>query len=99
MSLRAFQSTSEESFRGALATHAVPLHGAGKERLLAEARDHDFFLLGELHGETEIPALLRDLWPELWRIGYHHVAVEVSPWAAEHLERGEPHDATPIVAL
>ena len=99
MSLRAFQSTSEESIRAALAAHAVPLRGAGQERLLAEARNHDFFLLGELHGETEIPALLRDLWPELWQIGYHHVAAEVSPWAAEHLERNGPRDATPIVAL
>lgn len=60
--------------------------------LLTESRQHDFFLLGELHGENEIPALLRDLWPQLWQAGYRHVAAEISPWAAEHLERISGHD-------
>src|SRR2546428_6416398 len=80
------QSSSEEPIRAALAAHAVPLRGAGEALLLTEARTHNFFLLGELHGETEIPALLGDLWPQLWQVGYRHVAAEVSPWAAEHLE-------------
>ena len=50
--------------------------------LLAEARRVSFFALGELHGENEIPDLLRALWPSLWNNGYHHVAAELSPWAA-----------------
>ena len=59
---------------------------AGKEFLLNEAQSNDYFLLGELHGENEIPALLRVLWPEMWRSGYRHIAAEISPWAAAQLE-------------
>ena len=58
----------------------------GKAFLLNEARAASFFLLGELHGENEIPALLRDLWPQMWRDGYRNIAAEVSPWAAHQLE-------------
>jgi hypothetical protein len=43
-------------------------------------------LQGELHGENEIPALLRDLWPAMWQGGYRHIAAELSPWAANQLE-------------
>jgi hypothetical protein len=57
------------------------------------------FLLGELHGETEIPALLRDLWPQLWRVGYRHVAAEISPWAAERLGQRASRDKRPIDGL
>ena len=49
-------------------------------------------MLGELHGENEIPALIRNIWPSMWKAGYRHVAAEVSPWAADRLEfpvRGE----------
>jgi hypothetical protein len=97
--LGAGQSASDEPVRAALTAHAVPLHGGGEDRLLTEARTHDFFLLGELHGETEVPALLDDLWPKLWQAGYRHVAAEVSPWAAEHLERPALRESTPIEAL
>ena len=66
----------------------------GKEFLLSEARGASFFLLGELHGENEIPALLHALWPQMWRDGYRNIAAEVSPWAAHQLEfasaKGEP---------
>jgi len=58
----------------------------GTEFLLNEANKNDFFLLGELHGENEIPALLGKLWPEMWKQGYRHIAAEVSPWAAAQLE-------------
>jgi len=83
----------------ALIAHAVPLQGAGEALMVTEARRHDFFMLGELHGEVEIPALLRDLWPQLWPAGYRHVGAEVSPWAAEHLENPVVNDRTPIVGL
>ncbi|HEX4811057.1 MAG TPA: hypothetical protein VH325_19110, partial [Bryobacteraceae bacterium] len=73
--------------RATLIAHAVPLHGAGEAQLLAEARSHEFFLLGELHGEREIPELIKDLWPQLWAAGYRHVGAELSPWAAEHLNK------------
>jgi hypothetical protein len=45
-------------------------------------------MLGELHGENEIPELIRNLWPAMWEAGYRHVAAEVSPWAANQLESG-----------
>jgi hypothetical protein len=80
---------TEDAIRTTLAAHAVPLHGAGEARLLVEARSHDFFLLGELHGEHEIPELMKDLWPQLWAAGYRHVAGELSPWAVEHLDQAK----------
>lgn len=95
----AAQGLNEDTIRMALAAHAVPLQGAGEAELLTEARNHDFFLLGELHGETEIPTLLRNLWPQLWKAGYHHVGAEVSPWAAEHLEQPAGGDTASIVSL
>jgi hypothetical protein len=67
----------------------------GRSFLLDEARTSDYFLLGELHGDNEIPLLIRRLWPEIWKAGYRHVAAEVSPWAAAQLEAlpgaDEPH--------
>ncbi|HEY4088692.1 MAG TPA: hypothetical protein VGM43_22335 [Bryobacteraceae bacterium] len=68
------------------------LSSNGNAFLLNEAHAASFFLLGELHGENEIPALLHALWPEMRRAGYAHVAAEVSPWAAKQLQSG-PVDA------
>jgi hypothetical protein len=56
--------------------------------LLKEAARSSFFMLGKLHGENEIPSLIRNLWPSMWEAGYRHVAAEVSPWAASGLESG-----------
>lgn len=74
------------------------LNGDGRAFLLDEARASSLFLLGELHGENEIPALLHALWPEMRRTGYAHVAAEVSPWAANELQNG-PADAPPLASL
>lgn len=60
----------------------------GRAFLLKEATRASFFMLGELHGENEIPDLIRSLWPSLWEAGYRRVAAEVSPWAANQLEFG-----------
>ena len=62
------------------------LAGHGRDLLLAEAKSNDFFLLGELHGDNEIPELLNVLWPRMWEQGYRHIAAEISPWAAYQLE-------------
>jgi len=70
----------------ALARHQYNLESDGRRFLLDEANKSTFFLLGELHGDSEIPALLRTLWPEMWKKGYRHVAAEISPWAARQLE-------------
>src|SRR5947208_1433044 len=66
--------------------HQYDLAKSGRTFLLEEAGRVSFFLLGELHGENEIPSLIRALWPSMWEQGYRHVAAEVSPWAAERLE-------------
>jgi hypothetical protein len=73
------------------------LAAGGRDVLLKEASDASFFMLGELHGENEIPALIRDLWPAMWQAGYRHVAAEISPWAANRLEFGP--EQPPIVGL
>src|ERR1700722_12325387 len=88
------QNITEESLRRELASHAMPLHTSGQAILLKEAEEHQYFLLGELHGETEVPDLISDLWPSLWQAGYRHVAAEVSPWAATHLQKPATEDAT-----
>jgi hypothetical protein len=80
------QDKSEESVREDLKQHQYDLLTDGKVFLLDEARNASFFLLGELHGENEIPALLRVLWPAMWRDGYRYIAAELSPWAANQLE-------------
>jgi hypothetical protein len=70
----------------ALDDHQNDMDNEGRNFLLHEAMKNDFLLLGELHGDNEIPALLRVIWPEMWRQGYRHIAAEVSPWAAYQLE-------------
>jgi hypothetical protein len=70
----------------ALLKHQYDLKTEGRDFLLAEARRVSLFAMGELHGENEIPDLLRALWPSLWSNGYRHVAAELSPWAARRLE-------------
>jgi hypothetical protein len=77
----------------------MPLRPAGEVLLRREAQSHQYFLLGELHGEKEIPELLSDLWPSLWHDGYRHVAAEVSPWTATHLQRKIKDDPTPVPGL
>ena len=75
------------------------LSADGKIFLLNEARQASFFLLGELHGENEIPALLRELWPQMWRDGYRNIAAEVSPWAAHQLEFAPADGGSRVQAL
>ena len=76
----------DDGIHAAVIANQFDLDGNGRQFLLGEAGKNDFFLLGELHGDSEIPALLEALWPELWKQGYHHVAGELSPWAANQLE-------------
>jgi len=87
-SLRPQQRPSDAVVEAAK-THAYPLASTGQAFLLSEAQKADFFLLGELHGDNEVPELIASLWPAMWQGGYRHVAAEVSPWAAAQLE-GDP---------
>jgi hypothetical protein len=82
------QAQTADSVNAELRQHEFDLAHEGMRFLLREAQRNDFFLLGELHGENEIPALIRELWPEMWKTGYRHIAIEASPWAADQLERG-----------
>jgi hypothetical protein len=82
------QGQSDDSIRKELEQHEFDLSTTGRAFLLDEARGASFFLLGELHGENEIPALLRELWPQMWRDGYRYIAGEISSWAANQLEFG-----------
>src|SRR5258708_26082356 len=80
------EGKNTDSIATQLEKQQYDLSTAGKTFLLSEARQASFFLLGELHGESEIPALLRELWPQMWRDGYRNIAAEMSPWAAHQLE-------------
>lgn len=79
-----------------LQEHQFDLSDNGKTFLLSEARHASFFMLGELHGEQEIPALLRELWPQMWQQGYRYIAAEMSPWAVHYLEFA-PLDSSPKI--
>jgi hypothetical protein len=68
-----------------LTNHQFDMEDEGRNFLLNEAKNSDSFLLGELHGDNEIPTL-GVLWPQMWKVGYRHIAAEVSPWAAYQLE-------------
>jgi hypothetical protein len=76
----------DDQIFAAITDHQYNLENDGRGFLLHEASSNDFFLLGELHGDNEIPSLLRALWPAMWKQGYRHIAAEVSPWAAHQLE-------------
>ena len=80
------ESVGDDPIPTALTNHQYDLEADGLKFLFDEARNNDFFLLGELHGDNEIPTLLRVLWPVMWKQGYRHIAAEVSPWAAYQLE-------------
>lgn len=86
VTLRAQTAPPDAAIFAALESHEYDLAGTGRDFLLIEAKSNDFFLLGELHGDNEVPALIHTLWPQMWRDGYRHVAAEVSPWTANQLE-------------
>jgi hypothetical protein len=76
----------DDSILTALTTRQQDLETDGLKFLFDEASKNDFFLLGEVHGDNEIPKLLTTLWPVMWKEGYRHIAAELSPWAAHQLE-------------
>ena len=88
------KETVEDAVRQSIQRNQYDLANNGRDFLLKEARNASFFLLGELHGENEIPALLRDLWPQMSHDGYRYIAAELSPWAAHQLEFA-PADGQP----
>lgn len=71
----------------------------GKAFLINEAYQVSFFLLGELHGDKEIPMLLNALWPNMNNNGYNHIVAEISPWTAFQLEFGTDDVKSAITSL
>lgn len=61
--------------------------GPAWEKLVAEARAAQFFLLGEEHGIAENPKLAAQLFRELTKDGYAKFVIEVSPPMATALDR------------
>lgn len=75
------------SARLALAFDGAAFSGAGWDRLLAEGRSAQFFLVGEEHGIAENPKLSAALFAALQPSGYRKFVIEVSPPMAAELDR------------
>ena len=60
--------------------------GPAWERLVAEGRRAQFFLVGEEHGIAENPMLVGQLFPVLAEAGYSKLAIEISPTMASLLD-------------
>ena len=97
--IRAQEGKNADPIATQLEKQQYDLSTDGKTFLLGEARQASFFLLGELHGENEIPALFRELWPQMWGDGYRNIAAEVSPWAAHQLEFAPADGGSRVLAL
>ena len=61
--------------------------GPAWDRLVAEGRAAQFFLLGEEHGIAENPKLAAQLFAALLQHGYSRLAIEISPTMAWQLDR------------
>lgn len=66
--------------------------GPAYERLVAEGRAAQFFLVGEEHGIAENPMLVGQLFNELARHGYSKLAIEISPTMAWRLDTALAED-------
>ena len=60
--------------------------GLAWDRLVAEGKSAQFFLMGEEHGIAENPKLAAQLFAELSNHGYSKVAIEISPTMARLLD-------------
>jgi hypothetical protein len=82
-----------EKLTSAAAQHRLRLEyedgvfsGPAYERLVAEGRAAQFFLIGEEHGIAENPQLAGQLFTDLAQHGYSKLAIEVSPTMAWRLD-------------
>ncbi len=90
----ASKPTFEQRVAAAAASARLPLvfdgtsfSGEGWDRLLAEGRSAQFFLLGEEHGIAENPKLSAALFAALHPSGYRKFIIEVSPPMAKELDQ------------
>jgi hypothetical protein len=89
----ALSANGQSDMSEILNSNQYDLQNTGKSFILKEAHNASFLLLGELHGEKEIPDLLYSLWPDLRTSRFNHIAAEISPWAARKLEFGISDDS------
>lgn len=75
-----------QSNRSTLEWKADALAGPAAARLLAEAKESQFFLIGEYHGGVEPPKLADALLHAFQPLGYRHLAIEMGPVVTERLE-------------
>ena len=61
------------------------LTGPAAERLLADAKESQFFLIGEYHGGVEPAKITAALFRALQPFGYRHLAIEMGPVTTERL--------------
>ena len=87
------EPTREEKLSAAASEHRLRLEfdgedfsGPGWDRLVAEGRAAQFFLLGEEHGIAENPMLAAQLFTELLDHGYSKLVIEISPTMASVLD-------------
>jgi len=99
LTFSALSASSQSDISGVLKANEYDLPNTGKTFILKEAHNASFLLLGELHGEKEIPDLIYLLWPVLQKNGFNHIAAEISPWAARKLEFGINDDSLKIEGL
>jgi hypothetical protein len=83
-------TASENRLR--LEFEAGDFSGPGWDRLVAEGRDAQFFLVGEEHGIAENPLLVGQLFTELAGHGYSKLAIEISPTMAGLLDAALAED-------
>lgn len=84
----------EDALVAELARHRLPLRledrrladSPGAKMLVEEARQSQFFLIGEDHGSAEIPRLAEAIDEALRPLGYSHIAIEAGPLTGERLE-------------
>ena len=74
--------TARRSAGTAVTARTVP----ALDQLLAEARQSQFFLIGEYHGGVEPPQLTAALFRAFQPLGYRHLAVEMGPLTTARLE-------------
>ncbi len=61
------------------------LEGEGADWLVELGRNAHHFMIGERHGTAEIPAVAGALYERLHAAGYDHAALEIGPFAAQHV--------------
>lgn len=84
--LAARLTTAAAENRYAIMHEGDAFAGPGFDKLLAEGKAAQFFLIGEEHGVAENPKLAAALFETLAGDGYRHFAIEISPPMASVLD-------------